>query len=65
MIAASAFAQKTFDLKGASRFFDVKVKVAKCDSGFCDGKATFSFFKKGAAMPYQVINVPEYPNLAR
>lgn len=59
LFAAAALAQKTFDLKGASRFFDVKVKVAKCDGGFCDGKATFSFYKKGAAAPYQVINVPD------
>ena len=52
-------AQHTFDLKGASKFFDVKVVVAECDDLYCQGKATFSFFKKGSAVPYQVINHPD------
>ena len=53
------FGQKTFDLKNASKYFDVKVKVTKCDDGFCDGKASFSFFRKRAATPYQVIELPD------
>jgi len=59
LAALPVAAQKTFDLKDASAFFDVKVKVAECDDTFCRGKATFSFYKKGGATPYQVINVAE------
>jgi hypothetical protein len=55
--AASIFGQTTFDLKDASKYFDIKVKVAGCDGGFCEGKATFSFFKKGGTSPYQVIDL--------
>lgn len=59
LIATSAAAQKTFELKNASKYFDIKVLVAKCDDEFCRGKATFSFYKKGASTPYQVISLPD------
>lgn len=57
--ASSAAAQKTFELKNASNYFDIKVRVAKCDADYCSGRATFSFYKKGASTPYQVINLPD------
>jgi len=59
LIASPAVAQKTFDLKNASKYFDIKVRVATCDDEFCRGKATFSFYKKGVSAPYQVINLPD------
>ena len=59
LFAATAFTQKTFDIKDASKFFDIKVDVATCDDSSCTGKATFSFYKKGGSVPYQVINLPE------
>jgi hypothetical protein len=51
--------QKTFELKNASKYFDIKLAVAKCDDEFCRGRATFSFYKKGASTPYQLINLPD------
>jgi hypothetical protein len=59
MLAVGTYGQTTFDLKDASKYFDIKVKVATCDGGFCHGKATFSFFKKGGTTPYQVMNLPD------
>lgn len=59
LFATSAFAQKTFELKDASKYFDIKVNVAKCDDSYCSGKATFSFYKKGGTVPYQVISLPD------
>ncbi|NJM54280.1 MAG: hypothetical protein HC846_13400, partial [Blastocatellia bacterium] len=59
LLCSSAFAQKTFDLKDASKYFDIKIKVAKCDDGYCSGKASFSFYKKGGSTPYQVINLDD------
>ena len=59
LFTTGAYAQRTFDIKGASKYFDVKVNVAKCDDQFCEGKATFSFFKKGGTTPYQVITLPD------
>jgi len=59
MSTVSIAAQRTFDLKNASKYFDVKVRVAKCDDDYCSGKATFSFYKKGSSTAYQVINLPD------
>ena len=65
VLSVSAFAefdrsfQKTFELKDASKYFDIKVTVEKCEDGFCGGKASFSFYKKGGKTPYQVINLPD------
>lgn len=59
MFCLPTFAQKTFELKDASKYFDIKIKVAKCEDGFCSGKASFSFYKKGGTTPYQVINLPD------
>jgi hypothetical protein len=58
-VSASASAQKTFYIKDASKYFDVGVKVEKCDDEFCRGRSTFSFYKKGSKAPYQVINLPD------
>jgi hypothetical protein len=57
LLSASAFGQNSFDLKDASKYFDIKVNVAQCDDGYCSGKSTFSFFKKAALKPYQVIDL--------
>lgn len=59
IFTAHAFGQRTFDLTDASKFFDIRVKVAKCEETYCEGKAYFSFYKKGASIPYQVINLPD------
>jgi hypothetical protein len=59
LLASASFAQTTFDLKNASKYFDVKVEVEKCDGGFCEGAATFSFYKKGGVKPYQVIKLAD------
>ncbi len=58
-LCSSVMAQKTFDLKDASKFFDIKIKVENCEEGFCGGKASFSFYKKGGKTPYQVINLDD------
>jgi hypothetical protein len=55
----NAFGQKTFDIKNASKFFDVRLMVAQCDDLWCSGKATFSFYKKGGSVAYQTINLPD------
>lgn len=59
LFSTSVFAQKTFDLKDASKYFDIKVNVAQCEDLFCRGKATFSFFKKGGNSAYQIISLPD------
>lgn len=59
ILCSSAFAQKTFELKNASQYFDIKITVANCDKDSCRGKASFAFYKIGGTAPYQVIELPE------
>lgn len=59
LFGTTAFGQKTFEVKNASRYFDIKINVAQCDDSSCTGKASFSFYKKGATIPYQTINLPD------
>src|SRR3954454_19479930 len=59
IVATSVSAQRTFELKDASKYFDVKVSVAKCDDEYCSGRASFSFYKKSSRSPYQVIDLPD------
>ncbi|HEY9679164.1 MAG TPA: hypothetical protein V6C76_14240 [Drouetiella sp.] len=49
----------SFEIKNASKFFDIKILVESCEDGFCKGKASFSFYTKDAKTPYQVINLPD------
>ncbi len=51
--------QKTFELKDASKYFDIKISVESCEDGFCGGMAMFSFYKKGSNSAYQVIKMKD------
>jgi hypothetical protein len=55
--AAQAQQQK-FDIKNASKLYDVKIAVAKCDDSMCEGKATFTLYRKGSKKAFQVFNLP-------
>lgn len=59
LLCAPVFAQKAFVLKDASKYFDIAISVAKCEDGYCGGKASFAFYKKGGTNPYQIINLPD------
>ena len=59
LFATSAFGQKTFEVKNASKYFDIKIESTDCDDDSCKGATKFSFYKKGGSKPYQVIEVAE------
>lgn len=57
-LSQAVFAQKTLEFNDASRYFNVRVDIANCTWVHqCRGPATFSLFRKGAAKPYQRINL--------
>ncbi len=58
-VSTSAAGQRTFNLSDASKYFDIKVTVAKCDDLTCSGEAKFEFYKKGGAKPYQTIEMAD------
>lgn len=57
-IVSSGFAQKTFLLKEASKNFDVKIAVAKCEDDVCEGKGTIYLMKKNGKTAFQTIRMP-------
>ncbi|MBX7174116.1 MAG: hypothetical protein K1X72_24300 [Pyrinomonadaceae bacterium] len=57
--SSATLAQKSFEIKDASKYFDIKIKVEDCDESGCQGKGNFSFYKKGTSTPYQVIEHEE------
>jgi hypothetical protein len=60
LLAGSAFAQESkFEIKNASKTYNVKLMVEKCDDErLCEGRALFTLHKKGLAVPFQVIRLP-------
>lgn len=59
VLCPAALGQKTFKVENASAYFDIKISVAECANDSCTGKASFSFYKKGAANAYQTIDLPD------
>lgn len=58
LTSTSVFAQKTFLLKDASKNYDVKITVEKCEEEICEGKATISLMKKNQTAAFQTIRLP-------
>ena len=63
LAATDAVAQQNFLLKDASKNFDVKIRVAKCDFTdasykTCEGRASVSLFKKNESRAFQTIEMP-------
>lgn len=59
LFSISVVAQQRFKLDKASKNVDVAIEVKKCDNGFCEGAAKFSFFRKKASKPFQIINLED------
>ncbi|HLR05343.1 MAG TPA: hypothetical protein VK117_06000, partial [Pyrinomonadaceae bacterium] len=59
LLCYPVLAQERFDIKDASRDYDVRVEVAKCEGDLCDGKVTFTLFKKGNSKPFQIFTLAD------
>lgn len=51
-------AQETFLLKDASKNFDVKITVAKCEDDICEGASKVFLIKKNQTAAFQTIRMP-------
>lgn len=58
LAVVNCFAQRSFLLKNASKNFDVKIRIAKCEDDICEGKATVSLMKKGQNATFQIFQMP-------
>jgi hypothetical protein len=59
LLCASAFAEAKFEVKNASKSYDVLIEVERCENKICEGKVSFTLFKKGARVPFQVFRLDD------
>src|ERR1044072_3089203 len=59
LLCASAFAEAKFEVKNASKSYDVLIEVERCENKICEGKVSFTVFKKGARVPFQVFRLDD------
>lgn len=60
--APAAFAQQTFLVKDASKLYDVKIKIGKCDEDegkVCYAEGTVYLMKKNQKQVFQTFEMPE------
>jgi len=43
-----------FEVKNASKTYDVLIEIEKCENKICEGKVTYTLFKKGSTVPFQM-----------
>jgi len=57
LFCSAAFAQEKFELKDASKIYDVTATVENCGNGSCDGQLKVELFKKTARKPFQTFKL--------
>ncbi|GAA4163099.1 hypothetical protein GCM10022217_31680 [Chryseobacterium ginsenosidimutans] len=55
LLGTIAFGQNQFELKDASKNYDVKINVENCDKEECKGKATIELFDKNTSKKFQTL----------
>jgi len=58
LLTGTALAQEKFEIKNASKLYDVKLEVDKCEDEMCEGKAAVTLYKKNSKTPFQVFRLP-------
>ena len=57
LLSVTVSAQRKFEIKNASRNYDVRFEVGKCQDENCSGRLQVELFKKSTPKPFQVINL--------
>lgn len=55
LLGTTVFAQNQFELKDASKNYNVKINVETCDKEECKGKATIELFDKKTSKKFQTL----------
>ena len=55
LLGTTVFAQNQFELKDASKNYDVKINVENCDKEECQGKATIELLDKKTSKKFQTL----------
>jgi hypothetical protein len=59
LFCTSAAAQAKFEVKNASKLYDVQIEVERCEDKICEGKVTYTLFRKNSATPFQAFELPD------
>ena len=59
LLSVSAVAQVKFEKGNASKNYNARMEVERCEEDTCGGKLKIELFKKSAAKPFQVINIED------
>jgi hypothetical protein len=59
VLSTCAAAQIRFQVKNASKLYDVLIEVEKCENQICEGKVTYTLFKKKTTAPFQVFRLDD------
>ena len=59
LFSSSAAAQVKFEVKNASKLYNVRIEVEGCEDKICEGPVTFTLFKKNHLSPFQVFKLPD------
>ena len=59
LFCTCAAAQVKFEVKSASKLYDVRIEVERCEDKICEGKVTYTLFKKNSATAFQVFKLDD------
>jgi len=59
LFSTCAFAQIKFEVKNASKLYDVLIEVEKCEDKICEGKVTYTLFKKNSKQAFQAFKLDD------
>lgn len=59
LLSTAIPAQQKFEIKNASKDYDVRVEVGRCEGESCAGTLKVKLFKKDVPQPFQVIHLDE------
>ncbi|HEX8247110.1 MAG TPA: hypothetical protein VF599_02915 [Pyrinomonadaceae bacterium] len=59
LLSVTAFGQVEFEKGNASKNYNARIEVERCEEDTCSGKLKIELFKKSVAKPFQVLNIAE------
>jgi hypothetical protein len=59
LFSTCAVAQIKFEVKNASKLYDVLIEVEKCEDKICEGKVTYTLFKKNSKKAFQAFELDD------
>ncbi|MFY9618904.1 MAG: hypothetical protein WAQ99_03760 [Pyrinomonadaceae bacterium] len=59
LFCTCAAAQVKFEVKSASKLYDVRIEVESCEDKICEGQVTYTLFKKNHLSPFQAFKLPD------